>query len=175
MKNDGENIAQMQQQLASVTRADTDFDISLLPEQIAAESVSEPNRGANYAYDTFKANANSYLVQKVTYQLGNTNFLKFFSHNQQMNNLLDEIDSFVHTPNSSLYINTSSLGATEGIGGMIIDLICNFVILQDNILPFVFFIDEVHRYTRSQYSERISQWINFYSKRKGVRRESFYF
>lgn len=55
-----------------------------------------------------------------------------------MNNLLDEIDSFVHTPNSSLYINTSSLGATEGIGGMIIDLICNFVILQDNILPFVF-------------------------------------
>ena len=77
-----------------------------MPEQIAAESVSEPNRGANYAYDTFKANANSYLVQKVTYQLGNTNFLKFFSHNQQMNNLLDEIDSFVHTPNSSLYINT---------------------------------------------------------------------
>lgn len=153
LKKDGENIAQMQQQLASVTRADTDFDISLLPEQIAAESVSEPNRGANYAYDTFKANANSYLVQKVTYQLGNTNFLKFFSHNQQMNNLLDEIDSFVHTPNSSLYINTSSLGATEGIGGMIIDLICNFVILQDNILPFVFFIDEVHRYTRSQYSE----------------------
>ena len=153
LKKDGENIAQMQQQLASVTRADTDFDISLLPEQIAAESVSEPNRGANYAYHTFKANANSYLVQKVTYQLGNTNFLKFFSHNQQMNNLLDEIDSFVHTPNSSLYINTSSLGATEGIGGMIIDLICNFVILQDNILPFVFFIDEVHRYTRSQYSE----------------------
>lgn len=153
LKKDGENIAQMQQQLASVSKTDTDFDISLLPEQIAAESVSEPNRGANYAYDTFKANANSYLVQKVTYQLGNTNFLTFFSHNQQMNNLLDEIDTFVHTPNSSLYINASTLGAAEGIGGMIIDLICNFVISQDNILPFVFFIDEVHRYTKSQYSE----------------------
>ena len=153
LKKDGENISQMQQQLASVTKADTDFDISLLPEQIAAESVSEPSRGANYVYDTFKANVNSYLVQKVTYQLGNTNFLTFFSHNQQMNNLLDEIDTFVHTSNSSLYINTSTLGAAEGIGGMIIDLICNFVISQVNILPFVFFIDEVHRYTKSQYSE----------------------
>ena len=69
LKKDGENISQMQQQLASVTKADTDFDISLLPEQIAAESVSEPSRGANYVYDTFKANVNSYLVQKVTYQL----------------------------------------------------------------------------------------------------------
>lgn len=153
LKKDGENIAQMQQKLASVSKADTDFDISLLPEQIAAESVSEPSRGNNYTYDTFKANANSYLVQKVTYQLGNTNFSKFFSHNQKMSNLLDEIDTFVHTSSSSLYINTSTLGATEGIGGMIIDLICSFVISQDNILPFVFFIDEVHRYTKSQYSE----------------------
>lgn len=155
LKKAGENIAQLQQQLASVSKTDTDFDISLLPEQIAAESVSEPTRGDrdNYLYDTFKANANSYLVQKVTYQLGNTDFLKFFSHNPQMNNLLDEIDTFVHTSKSSLYINTSTLGAAEGIGGMIIDLICNFVISQDNILPFVFFIDEVHRYTKSQYSE----------------------
>lgn len=153
LKKDGENIAQMQQQISSVSRKDTDFDVSLLPEQIAAESVSEPSRGTNYIYDTFKANANSYLVQKVTYQLGNTNFLKFFSHNQQMNNLLEEIDNFIHKPNSSLYINTSTLGATDGIGGMIIDLICNYIISQDNISPFVFFVDEVHRYTKSQYSE----------------------
>ena len=86
MKKAGEDIAQMQQQLSSVSKADTDFDVSLLPEQIAAESVSEPSRGTNYTYDTFKANSNSYLVQKVTYQLGNTNFLTFFSGNQQMNN-----------------------------------------------------------------------------------------
>ena len=36
---------------------------------------------------------------------------------------------------------------------MIIDLISNYVINQDNINPFVYFIDEVHRYTKSQYSE----------------------
>lgn len=153
LKKAGEDIAQMQQQLSSVSKADTDFDVSLLPEQIVAESVSEPSRGTNYTYDTFKANSNSYLVQKVTYQLGNTNFLTFFSGNQQMNNLLDEIEEFIHTPNTSLYINTSTLGAAEGIGGMIIDLICNYIISQNNISPFVFFIDEVHRYTKSQYSE----------------------
>lgn len=148
-----ENIAQIQQQLASVTKTDTDFDISLLPEQIAAESIAEDSRRGIYTYDSFRANTNSYLVQKVTYQLGNTNFLTFFSHNQQMYNLLDEITTFIHTPNTSLYINTSTLGATDGIGGMIIDLICNFIITQDNISPFIFFIDEVHRYTKSQYSE----------------------
>lgn len=154
LKKDGENVAQMQQQLASVSKVDTDFDLSLLPEQIAAESVSEPtNRGTAYAYDTFKANVNSYLVQKVSYQLGNTNFLTFFSCNQQMDDLLDEIDRFAHTKNSSLYINTATLGTAEGIGGMIIDLICNYVVSKDNIFPFVFFIDEVHRYTKSQYSE----------------------
>ncbi len=70
-----------------------------------------------------------------------------------MFNLLDEIYSFVHTPNDSLYINTSALGAAEGIGGMIIDLICNYILSQSNIVPFVFFIDEIHRYTKSQYSE----------------------
>lgn len=36
---------------------------------------------------------------------------------------------------------------------MIIDLICNFIIGENNISPFVFFIDEVHRYTKSLYSE----------------------
>lgn len=152
LNKNGKDIAQMQQQLTSVTKTDTDFDISLLPEQIAAESVIEDKNGI-YKYETFKINNNNYLVQKVSYQLSNTNFLTFFSHNDQMFNLLKEINTFIHTPNTSLYINTSKLGATEGIGGMIIDLICNFVITQDNISPFIFFIDEVHRYTKSQYSE----------------------
>lgn len=155
LRKDGKNISLVQQNLASISKSDTDFDIALLPEQIAAESVSEPTRGNTsvYAYDSFKANLNSYLIQKVNYQLCNTNFLTFFSYNPQMLNLLDELNNFIHTPNTSLYINSSTLGATDGIGGMIIDLICNFAIEQDNISPFVFFIDEVHRYTKSQYSD----------------------
>lgn len=41
LTKDGQNIAIIQQQLSSITKADTDFDISLLPQQIAAESVSQ--------------------------------------------------------------------------------------------------------------------------------------
>ena len=32
---------------------------------------------------------------------------------------------------------------------MIIDLVCNYIISHINIYPFVFFIDEVHYYTKS--------------------------
>ena len=101
-----------------------------------------------------KANANNPLIQKIQYQMTNTRLLSFFSNDPSMYNLLDVIDEFIHTPEVSLYIDTSSLGAAEGIGGMVIDLVCNFVIQQDNINPFIFFIDEVHRYAKSQYSER---------------------
>lgn len=149
----GKNIAELQKELASIHNDDNDFDISLLPEQIAAESVEEARRGDVYDYSIFRANSNSYLVQKVSYQLSNTNFLDFFKYDPQKKNLLDEVEAFIHTPNTSLYINSSELGASEGIGGMIIDLICNCLISQDKIIPFVFFIDEVHRYTKSPYSE----------------------
>jgi hypothetical protein len=71
-----------------------------------------------------------------------------------MYNLLDVIEEFVHLPNESLYIDTSSLGASEGIGGMVIDLVSTFVMSRDNICPFVFFIDEVHRYAKSRYSDK---------------------
>lgn len=94
----GQNIAQLQQELASVSKIDIDFNISLLPEQIAAESVSEPNRGSDYVYDTFKANANSYLIQKVTYQLSNTNFLKFFNYDPQLLNLLTRLNHLYIPP-----------------------------------------------------------------------------
>lgn len=149
----GKNIAELQKEIASIHNDDNDFDISLLPEQIAAESVEEARRGDVYDYSIFRANSNSYLVQKVSYQLSNTNFLDFFKYDPQKKNLLDEVEAFIHTPNTSLYINSSELGASEGIGGMIIDLICNCLISQDKIIPFVFFIDEVHRYTKSPYSE----------------------
>lgn len=154
----GEDIEEVQEALASVGADDCEFDISLLPEQIQAEAVSEPLRDDNYnfkyCYDMLKANANNPLIQKIQYQMTNTRLLSFFSNDPGMYNLLDVIDEFVHTPDVSLYIDSSSLGAAEGIGGMVIDLICNFVIQQDGISPFVFFIDEVHRYAKSQYSDR---------------------
>ncbi|MBE7069377.1 MAG: ATP-binding protein [Ruminococcaceae bacterium] len=154
----GEDIEEVQEALASVGANDTEFDISLLPEQIQAESVSEPARDDNYnfkySYDMLKANANNPLIQKIQYQMTNTKLLQFFSNDPSMYNLLDVIEDFIHMPEVSLYIDSSNLGAAEGIGGMVIDLICNFVIQQEDICPFIFFIDEVHRYAKSQYSER---------------------
>ncbi len=154
----GENIDEVQENLASVSNDDTDFDIELLPEQIQAESVCEPDRDTNYSfkycYDSLKANSNASLVKKIQYQMTNTSFLKFFSNDPSMYNLLDVIEEFVHLPDASLYIDTSQLGAAEGIGGMVVDLVSNFVISRDNIHPFVFFIDEVHRYAKSRYSEK---------------------
>ena len=154
----GANIDEVQENLASVSNDDTDFNIELLPEQIQAESVCEPARDNNYnfryCYDTLKANANASFVQKIQYQMTNTRFLTFFSNDPQMYNLLDAIDQFVYEPDSSLYIDTSALGAAEGIGGMVIDLVSNYVISQDQVYPFVFFIDEVHRYAKSRYSDK---------------------
>ena len=154
----GENIEEVQENLASVSKDDADFNLELLPEQIQAESVCEPNRDSNYnfkySYDTLKANSNASLVQKIQYQMTNTRFLSFFSNDTSMYNLLDVIDQFVHLPNESLYIDTSMLGAAEGIGGMVIDLVSNFVISREDNYPFVFFIDEVHRYSKSRYSDK---------------------
>lgn len=45
-----------------------------------------------------------------------------------MMDLLNEVDLFLHASQSSLYIGTSELGAADGIGGMIIDLVCYYII-----------------------------------------------
>lgn len=153
----GENIDEVQGNLSTVTSEDKEFNLELLPEQIQAESVCEPDREIDYnfkyRYDSLKANSNASLIQKIQYQMTNTKFLSFFSDDPNMRNLLEAIDEFLHTPNMSLYIDTSQLGASEGIGGMVIDLVSNYVIAQEDIYPFVFFIDEVHRYAKSRYSD----------------------
>ena len=80
----GANIDEVQSNLASVSKDDTDFNLELLPEQIQAESVCEPDRDNNYnfryRYDALKANSNASLIQKIQYQMTNTRFLSFFSN-----------------------------------------------------------------------------------------------
>lgn len=152
-KKVGKAVQTVQENLATLTSNDTDFDISLLVEQIISESISENRSGTEYQYDTFRANTNSYLVQKVNYQLHNTSLATFFSKNDTKKNLLTEINKFLTEQKTSLYINTSHIGCADGIGGMIIDLISNYVLNQKCDNPFVLFVDEVHRYTRSTYSE----------------------
>lgn len=69
----------------------------------------------------------------------------------------------------SLYIDISKTGITDEIGGMIIYLITNYLINfnKDKINPFIIFVDEVHRYTKSNANNGIS----FYTGLNSIARE----
>ena len=134
------------------------FDLSLLPSQINQESVEISNRAPNvgkYVYNTFGANVTAWLVQKVQHKLSNSSFTTFFGDDPSKSNLISKLNEFSHSETSSLYIDCSKIGTTDGIGGMIVDLISNHLINLDkiDIKPFVMFIDEVHRYTKSVTNE----------------------
>lgn len=138
--------------MSSVT--ERNFDLSLLPEQINQESVEiSTNRltQGQYVFNTWGANVNAWLVQKVRHKLDNSSFIEFFNDTGSKQNLLEKLDIFTQTKETSLYINSSKIGTTDGIGGMIIDLISDYLVNKNTneIEPFVIFIDEVHRYTKS--------------------------
>ncbi|GFK23637.1 ATP-binding protein [Tetragenococcus halophilus] len=152
---DGQSVIDVGKQMASVTAEDKDFELKILPEQIAAETDKTNKSGKAYQQDSFNFNNNQWLAQKVQYKLDNTSLINFFSNDSLKENLLQQLDVFLQKPNSALYIDTSAIGTNDGIGGMIIDLISNYLInkQRDEINPFVFFVDEVHRYTKAINSE----------------------
>lgn len=151
----GRIVQEVQSELTELTNDDVNFDIQFLPNQINQESVVESTKlqyKGKYTFDTFKSNTNSWLVQKVQHEFENTSLLKFFrnSGTEEENSLLKILDQFVETPKQSSYIDASEIGTTDGIGSMIIDLVCNYLISKkkEDICPFVMFVDEVHRYTK---------------------------
>ncbi|MCF1617104.1 ATP-binding protein [Tetragenococcus koreensis] len=152
---DGRSVIDVGKQMASVTVEDKDFELKFLPDQIAAETDKTNKSGKVYQQESFNFNNNQWLVQKVQYKLDNTSLINFFSNDSSKKNLLQQLDVFLQKPNSALYIDTSAIGTNDGIGGMIIDLISNYLInkQRDEINPFVFFVDEVHRYTKAINSE----------------------
>ncbi|MFT8883408.1 MAG: ATP-binding protein [Liquorilactobacillus hordei] len=152
---DGKKTQLVQSDLATVTEQDTEFNLLKLPEQIIAESVElNTNRGhtEEYIFKTFRANANTWLAQKIEHQFEYSTLSKFFTDTQAHGYaLLEEIDKFSNGQTESLYIDASSIGLSDGIGTMIIDLISNYIINKpsNEVKPFVLFVDEVHRYTQS--------------------------
>ena len=126
----GEDIEEVQENIASVGKDDVDFNIELLPEQIQAESVCEPDRDNNYnfkyRYDTLRANLNSSLVQKIQYQMTNTKFLSFFSNDPSMYNLLDVIEEFIHLPEEmhGLYNRQTGTHHQTAIGKTVVRAEC---------------------------------------------------
>lgn len=149
LNKNGETVSAIDSKLASLDVTDTSFDITNLPKQIQAEAVQLNRAGDTYSTHSFNANINNWLYEKVQYVLQNTNLVNFFDDDNSKN-LLTKINEFV-CGSKGLYIDSSNIGATDGIGAMIIDLISNHIInkKRDKVKPFVMYIDEVHRYTQN--------------------------
>ena len=165
-----QKVDEVTKNISSLSSSDKEFDIKLLSEQVSNEAIKRERRGKSsyFIYDDFNFNSNQYLVQKIDYKLSNTSFLNFFNSNRQ--GLLDVIDNWVTSDTrKSLYIDVSKIGTTDEIGGMIIDLITNHLINynKDKINPFIIFVDEVHRYTKSNTNDGIS----FYTGLNSIARE----
>ena len=166
-KKIGKLVTEVESDFSKLTDEDRNFQLELLPNQIAVETTQQDKKG-NYIANTFNFNANPYLIQKVNYKLDNTSLVNFFTSNGK--SLIDIIDSFTEgKTGKSLYIDASQIGTTDGIGGMIIDLISNHLVnlSSKKIKPFVMFVDEVHRYTKGINNEGFT----FYTGLNSIARE----
>lgn len=140
--------------MASLKTTACSFYLNLLPDQIIEEAV-ELDKNKNYDVykkGVFQFNQKQWLVQKVTHKISNTRLSEFFLCDKfEKSNLIEKIDTFLSGKIHSLYINTSTIGSSESIGGMIIDLLSSYILdnKEKNKTAFVLFIDEVHRYSRS--------------------------
>ena len=163
----GKSISDVEADLSSLTDADKNFNIKFLSAQIAVETTKQNKKG-EFESDLFNFNVNQYLIQKVNYKLNNTSLVNFFTSDGQ--SFIDIIDSFsAGKTKKSLYIDVSQIGTTDGIGGMIIDLVSNHLVnlSSELIKPFVMFIDEVHRYTKAVNNEGYT----FYTGLNSIARE----
>lgn len=163
----GKSARAVEAELSSLTDKDKNFNINFLSAQIAVETTKQNKKG-EFEEDLFNFNVNQYLIQKVNYKLNNTSLVNFFTSNGQ--SLIDIIDLFsAGETKKSLYIDVSQIGTTDGIGGMIIDLVSNHLVnlSSTSIKPFVMFIDEVHRYTKGINNDGFT----FYTGLNSIARE----
>ena len=163
----GKTVRDVEADLSSLTDNDKNFNIKFLSAQIAVETTKQNKKG-EFESDLFNFNVNQYLIQKVNYKLNNTSLVNFFTSDGQ--SLIDIIDSFsAGETKKSLYIDVSQIGTTDGIGGMIIDLVSNHLVnlSSTSIKPFVMFIDEVHRYTKGINNDGFT----FYTGLNSIARE----
>ena len=151
-QKNGKTPTEVSKAMSSLSIQDTSFDISLLSRQITEEAVEISRDMKTYIAGSFQFNQKQWLVQKVEYKISNTKLSDFFSPKTiTKTDLIEIIDSFLKNDIRSLYINTSTIGTSDSIGGMIVELISTYIIdskKKDNI-AFVMFIDEVHRYSQN--------------------------
>lgn len=166
-------------ELAELDDDSTDFDLEKLPDQIVQESVCI--RDNLYHTDGFKKNVNDYLINKIKFWIKDKKLTNIFtsspsdSTTKPKKNLFNLIDTFLKQQNSSLYIDASQLGLVSELGSVVIDLI-SYHILQkkDKFNPFVFFVDEVHRYTMNDENDLKSNGLSM-AAREGRKKGMFLF
>ena len=156
----------------------TDFDLEKLPDQLVQESVALNLKTDRYITDNFRKNSNDFLIKKIKFWIKNKKLAKIFSSPAPTNsttNLFDVIDNFLNNQTSSLYINASQLGLVSELGSVVIDLICYHILQrQEKFKPFVFFVDEVHRYTMNDENDLKSNGLSM-AAREGRKKGMFLF
>jgi uncharacterized protein len=149
-KKNGKSITIVSTEMSSLTEEDKEFDLKYLAAQLVEESVQESSKNKGfYEENSFSLNANQILIDRLNYKLQLDGFKEFFS-NDSTDSLLDIIRDFLINE-SRLMINVSSIDTRDSTGGMIIDLISHTILnarLKDS-KPFVMFVDEVHRYAKT--------------------------
>lgn len=177
-KKAGKTLDEVCNELAELDDDSTDFDLEKLPDQLVHESVSlNPKKGL-YNIDNFRKNSNDYLIRKIKFWIKNKNLTKIFSSPQSSSsatNLFDVINNFLDDKTSCLYIDASQLGLVSELGSVVIDLICYHILQKkEKFNPFVFFIDEVHRYTMNDENDLKSNGLSM-AAREGRKKGMFLF
>lgn len=162
-------------ELKKLKNESLDIEIKFLPNQIMEESVYL-DKNDLYCYDSFKRKNNEYLINKIKYWNDEKNLTQIFSSSSDsVKNLLSIIDDFLSQQNSSLYIDASKLGLVSELGSVVIDLICYHILQrQEKFNPFVFFVDEVHRYTMNDENDLKSNGLSM-AAREGRKKGMFLF
>ena len=177
-KKAGKTLDEVCNELAELDDDSTDFDLEKLPDQLVHESVSlNPKKGL-YNIDNFRKKSNDYLIRKIKFWIKNKNLTKIFSSPQSSSsatNLFDVINDFLDDKTSCLYIDASQLGLVSELGSVVIDLICYHILQKkEKFTPFVFFIDEVHRYTMNDENDLKSNGLSM-AAREGRKKGMFLF
>lgn len=128
------------------------FALEYLPDQIVADSLKyksiklgkEWREG--FYLDTFTYGTNIWLIRKIKYYLSRYKLEQLFNTNDEMD-ISHILNNFIDGDNS-LYIGLDNNEFPSVIGKIVIDYIGNYLLNNNSQNPFIFFVDEVHRYAK---------------------------
>lgn len=141
----------------NIKNKNENFDISLLSKQIFEQSVSIGRYSEVYEYSSFKQGPNEYLIDKINLLTSDNDFMKIFNlhENEQINSLQTVLKEFYNN-NHSIYVDCSKINESAVMSvfiSILIDTIFTDILNLKEINPFVFYLDEAHRYMKNEVSK----------------------